>query len=129
MNIELFRLAQSWANRTEEILREEMTKLDVIDTEELKKGLQSKVLQLRDKTIIELKFKKYGRFVDMGAGIKSKKQTRERVAAELLGTGKKRNQSTGKKWYSPVWFGRLSDLYGIIGFQIVEKVIATKNTE
>lgn len=123
MNIEILKLATSWANRTEEILKKEIDRLDINDTEALRKGLHSIVKQEANKTIIELKFKKYGRFVDIG--IKSKKQTREKLVNKLLGK-KKKKKGNEKKWYSPVWYGRVAKLYGAIGFDLVEKIIKTK---
>ena len=123
VNIEMLKFAQSWANRTEEILKQEIDRLDVNDTEALRAGLHSIVKQEANKTIIELRFKKYGRYVDIG--IKSKKQTREKLVNELLGSKKKKGKND-KRWYSPVWYGRVSKLYGAIGFDLVEKVIKTK---
>lgn len=123
MNVEILKLARSWANRTEEILKKEIDRLDINDTEALRKGLHSIVKSEANKTIIELKFKKYGRYVDIG--IKSKKQTREKLVSELLGS-KKKKQKNSKRWYSPVWYGRVAKLYGAIGFDLVEKVIKTK---
>jgi hypothetical protein len=126
MNIEILKLAQNWAARTEEILKQEIDRLDVKDTEALREGLNSVVRNETNRTIIELKFKKYGRYVDIG--IKSKAQTREKLAEKLLGNNKrkKKNDQNTKKWYSPVWYGRLGKLYGAIGFDLVEKVIKTK---
>ncbi|WP_338812739.1 hypothetical protein V9L05_15340 [Bernardetia sp. Wsw4-3y2] len=123
MNVEMLRFAQKWATRTEEILRQEIDRLDVKDTEALREGLNSIVKQEANKTIIELRFKKYGRYVDIG--IKSKKQTREKLVSEILGS-KNKKQKNDKRWYSPVWFGRVSKLYAAIGFDLVEKVIKTK---
>lgn len=123
MNVEILKFASSWAIRTEEILKQEIDRLDVKDTEALREGLNSIVKQEANKTIIELRFKKYGRYVDIG--IKSKKQTREKLVNELL-KGKKKKTKNAKRWYSPVWYGRIAKLYGAIGFDLVEKVIKTK---
>ena len=122
----MLKFAQSWATRTEEILKSEIDRLDVKDTEALRAGLHSIVKQEANKTIIELRFKKYGRYVDIG--IKSKKQTREKLVNELLGSKSKKGkkQKNDKRWYSSVWYGRVSKLYGAIGFDLVEKVIKTK---
>ena len=121
----MLKFAQNWAKRTEEILLQEIDRLDVRDTDALREGLNSIVKQEANKTIIELRFKKYGRYVDIG--IKSKKQTREKLVNELLGKRRTNKQNdNAKKWYSPVWYGRVSKLYAAIGFDLVEKIIRTK---
>ena len=123
----MLKFAQNWASRTEEILKQEIDRLDVKDTEALREGLNSIVKQEANKTIIELRFKKYGRYVDIG--IKSKAQTRAKLADKLLGNNKRKkrkNDKDSKRWYSPVWYGRVAKLYGAIGFDLVEKVIKTK---
>ena len=122
MNIEMLKFAQNWAARTEEILKQEIDRLDVKDTEALRAGLRTRVDQNRNKTIITLRFKSYGRFVDIGTGFRTSKQTRDKLKEKL--TGKKPKNE--KRWYSPTLFGRLYDLYGVIGYNMVEKVIKTK---
>jgi len=57
--------------------------------------------------------------VDMGAG---KQSTQENY--RLISTGRK-----PKKWYSPIFFGRLGKLRGAIGYQMSEQVIQSIRQE
>lgn len=123
MNLETLKLFTRWLERTEFILRLEKRKLDVDDTYELDKSMETKVHQKANDLLAgELSFLVRGRFVDMGAGRKAKKIESMDGNAQVLGVRKP------KKWYSRAFWGRLNDLQGAIGYKLMESSInAVKN--
>jgi len=119
MNLPLLKLLTDWTRRTELVLRLQKKRLGVDDTNELDKSLSGKVRQQADAMLeSELAFLVRGRMVDMGAGRARKIESRA-TNAELL-TAKTRKP---KKWYSRAYYGRINDLQGIIGFQLMESAI------
>ena len=119
MNLPLLKLLTDWTRRTELVLRLQKKRLGVDDTNELDKSLSGKVRQQADAMLeSELAFLVRGRMVDMGAGRARKIESRA-TNAELL-TAKTRKP---KKWYSRAYYGRINDLQGIIGYQLMESAI------
>lgn len=101
-------LVGRWLKRTQDVLLEEIDRLEVKESGDLKRGLSAKVTE-RGEGIIhaEISFLTRGRFVDMGAGSGSK--------------AKGLNKRKAKKWYSPAFYGRLSYLQGALGYAIMEE--------
>lgn len=111
--------AKNWASRTEEILLREMRKEKLKDSGKLEKGLSQRVITSGDAAKIEFYFRTYGRFQDMGVGREAKRDDSE---LRRLLTTKKRKP---RQWYSKPFFGRISSLYGAVGFSIAETAMAT----
>lgn len=105
---------RKWLSKTVEILEEERVRLKVQDSKKLKKSLRQTVINVAADVLGgEIHFLTRGRFVDMGAG-------RKRKAAQLR-TRKRIKKRKPKKWYSPAFYGRLNDLQGALGVQLMEK--------
>lgn len=121
MNLPLLKLLTDWTARTELVLRLQKKRLGVDDTQELDKSLSGKVRELGDAMLeAELNFLVRGRFVDMGAGRARKIESRDTNADLIRGKSKTRKP---KKWYSRAYYGRINDLQGIIGYQLMESAI------
>lgn len=117
MNKETELFFRKWSAKTMRILEREMRRLDVKDTDELRRGMSEAVSIEGSRLVAQLKFKLYGRFVDMGAGrprIEGQNQKRD----FLISRGRK-----PKKWFSAPFYGRLSDLRGGIGYKMTETAI------
>jgi len=104
-----------WVRITERNLLHALRRHGIHDTGNLRSGLHAKVIEKGDKLLAEYYFKVYGRFVDMGAGgfVESRQSNRD----IMLGKRKP------KPWYSKTFFGRLSNLRGAIGYQMMEQVV------
>jgi len=121
MNLPLLKLLADWTARTELILRLQKKRLGVDDTQELDKSLGGKVRELSDALLeSELTFLVRGRMVDMGAGRARKIESRDTNADLIRDKSKARKP---KKWYSRAYYGRINDLQGIIGYQLMESAI------
>ena len=121
MNLPLLKLLTDWTARTELVLRLQKKRLGVDDTNELDKSLSGRVRQQADAMLeSELAFLVRGRMVDMGAGRARKIESRDTNAQLIQG---KSNTRKPKKWYSRAFYGRINDLQGIIGFQLMESAI------
>jgi hypothetical protein len=120
MNLNTLKVVTDWFKRTEYILRLELKKWKVNDTSELDRSIQQEVHQ-RANDLLEgqLEFLVRGRFVDMGAGRKSKVlESRETNGQLLAPKGRK-----PKKWYSRAFYGRINDLQGVLGYKLMESAI------
>lgn len=119
----IYTMANNWLNRTEEVLREQLKKYDVGESDELMRSLKT---EITTKTNMEIQMMlimlRRGRFVDMGVG---KGVPIERVkVARTRARGSKRKRKP-KKWYSKAWFGRLRDLNGAIQYTVETIAIQT----
>ena len=110
-----------WLERTTQVLNSEIDRLDVKQSKALKKSLESRLFRLSADVIGgEISFLIRGRFVDMGAGRKRKVDAfSERPE---LGRRKMKGRKP-KKWYSPAFYGRINDLQGALGFQLMEQAL------
>jgi hypothetical protein len=128
MEQRVLKLLTSWTQRTEYILRLEIEKNKIGDTGSLEKSLKSEVMRLSEEKLeAQFEFLTRGRFVDMGAG-RNYRKLESRQGNEMLLNASKRKP---KKWYSRAFWGRLNDLQGAIGYQLMEEAIDTvkKNLE
>ena len=108
---ELFR---KWLDRTVEILERERFAKKVEDSRKLKESLRGVVVQVAANELGgQIHFLTRGRFVDMGAGRKRK--------IEQVNSRQRRKTRRPKKWYSPVFYGRLNDLEGALGIKLMER--------
>ena len=117
------RIFFKWLERTGQVLDGEIDRLDVKDSKELKKSLKFRLFRISADVIGgEISFLIRGRFVDMGAGRKKKVD----AFSEREDFGRRRRKQIGrkpKKWYSPAFFGRINDLQGALGFQLMEQAL------
>lgn len=117
---EVRKLMDRWVAKTTAIMKEEMQKKGIGITDDLAKSLSSEVTALADGYIQgEFSFLVRGRFVDMGAG-NGYKNALSRDSGSIKRGRKLRKP---KKWYSRVFYGRLSDLRGAVGYKIMEEAI------
>ncbi len=98
-----------WAVRTRQILSDNIDRLKVIESGELKASLRVDTKISGTQIICSFKFMLKGKFVDMGAG-------RGRKAND------KKNRNKTKQWYCRAFYGRLSSLRGMIGYRLAEEV-------
>lgn len=113
-------LFQRWLERTEQILKGEMRRLEVRDSGDLRRGLRARLE--KDGRILkgELSFLLRGRFVDMGAG-------RWQRAHEF--SRRRKGGRQPKKWYSPAFYGRLDSLMGALGIEMMEEAMEKATQE
>ncbi len=123
-NPEVDRLFERWIDRTIEIHHEELTKLGVGDTEDLRRSVQKHFRRMGDGYLEGgMTFLKRGRFVDMGSGrgySHGRRTGGNSFDMDEPRTGKIRKP---KKWYSKVFYGRLNDLQGALGFKLMEEAV------
>ena len=115
---------QEWADRTDQILLDQLARKDIGITDELRTSVRSKVHQLAGEQIrFDLSFLSYGRYRDMGAGRPAEKiESRGATAARLHAASLKGRKPA--KWYSRPFYGRLHALSGVVSTSVVEQAIA-----
>lgn len=111
-------IATRWTRINERIFARALNRLGVGITDELKQSIRSEVRKATDQVVAEHQFLVRGRFRDMGAGRGTKANSRSRNLAD--GRQSKRKPA---KWYSRPFYGRLNDLYGVVGAQVSEQII------
>lgn len=114
-NPETEKFFRRWVRITEQHLMQSLDRHKIHYTGDLKKGLRARISDRGDKLLAEFYFKSYGRFVDMGVG--SMFESTESNRDIILGERK------SKPWYSKPFFGRLNNLRGAIGYQMMEQVV------
>ena len=115
---EIFKLASIWASNLERNLKRSIRLKKVKDTDSLLRGLRTEVEASGDSVVVNTIFKTYGRFVDMGTGRATSTGIESAETNRLFLTGRK-----PKKWYSPVFFGSIYNLYGAIGAKVAEQIL------
>jgi hypothetical protein len=102
------------------VLNRERKRLKVGESGKLDRSFQTRVLSLSQDTFqSQMDFLLRGRFVDMGVGRGRKIESRQ-TNRELLSPTKARKP---KKWFSRAYYGRLNDLQGVLGYQLIEASI------
>ena len=111
---EVEELVRDWAERTEQILKEQFAKRK-INQDELQRSIRFRVYQQSASLIgVDLHFLGYGRFVDMGVG---------RGAKQSLEGSRKLKGRKPKKWYSRPFYSRLYALNSIVMAELAETAI------
>lgn len=111
-----------WLEDTVQVLKSEVDRLGVKDTEELHGSLRYLVLQVSQGHLgAEIHFLSRGRYVDMGAG--------RRAKVETLGRRKALKGRQPVRWYSPAFYARLNDLRGVLGIKLMEQAIQVVKQE
>lgn len=120
MESEILQILTRWTERTNMILGLELKRKKVGESGTLDRSRKARTLTL-SQTLFEsqIDFLIRGRFVDMGAGRPRKIESRY-TNGELLNVHKARKP---KKWYSRAYYGRLNDLQGVLGYQLMESAI------
>jgi hypothetical protein len=133
--LEVYALAQEWAGRTDKAMLSEYSRLGIGYANKLEPSIKSQVLQGEAGRInIETSFLIYGRFVDMGAGPGQARLATARKTAKLENAANNRARARGKpqdgpqgrkpkKFYSPIFYGRLNALMGVVSGSMVEQAI------
>ena len=116
-NSEAEEIFRRWADTTLKILLRQIDKKKVKDTEKLRKSLSVKIVEIGEGFLSgEFSFMPRGRFVDMGAG-------RKRAFNPYESTYQKAKERKPKKWYSRPFWGRLNDLEGVMGIELMEYAV------
>lgn len=120
----LYILFRQWLDRTEGILIQQLQKQKIGITHALRNQLR-KDLQVKGEGYLEgnITMLTRGRYIDMGVGRGQSLSGSTRGSFSHLEDG--RSGRKPKKWYSRTFFSRLYDLYGAIGYEIVEECIQT----
>jgi hypothetical protein len=115
---------RKWVKGTFDILIQNIDDLDVKDSEDLRKSLNSRVVEIgRGYLQGEFSFEEHGRFQDMGAG-------RKRLSESTVDRkGRKLKVRKPKKWYSRPFYGRINDLQGVMGYELMESAVETIKSE
>tara|TARA_R110002074_G_scaffold16756_2_gene55773 strand:+ start:22 stop:417 length:396 start_codon:yes stop_codon:yes gene_type:complete len=120
MENEIFQILTRWADRTEMVLNRERDRLKIGKTGDLDKSFKTRVFKQSQTTFeAQMDFLIRGRFVDMGVGRERKIESQE-SNRDLLSPKKARKP---KKWFSRAYYGRLNDLQGVLGYQLIEASI------
>lgn len=123
MNLQTLKLLTDWTRRTEYILRLEKKRWEVGETGSLDRSLDTRVIRLAESMLeSQLEFLVRGRFVDMGAGRARKIESRG-TNADLIRSKSKSKPRKPKRWYSRAYYGRINDLQGVLGYQLMESAI------
>lgn len=124
INPEIARLFSRWLDRTVELHKEELAKMGVGDTGDLDKSVRATYRQLGEGYLEgRLFFDEHGRFVDMGSGRGWSHGRRERDTFDTESSRRGEKGRKPKRWYSRVWYARINDLQGAVGFKIMEEVV------
>lgn len=123
-NPEVESLFSRWLDRTVQLHHEELKKLGVEGDGDLDRSIRSEYRRLGEGYLEgNLFFDEHGRFVDMGSGRGWSHGHRER---DTFDTETRRRGEKGRKpkrWYGRVWYARINDLQGAVGFKLMERVI------
>ena len=116
INQELYNVFQNWANKTVEVLREQIKAKNIKETDALLRSLSTKLSQQTGGTFsAQFWFNTYGRFVDMGVGRKRKIETQASNREVWKSKGRK-----PKKWYSRPINARIHRLREIVTLDVAE---------
>lgn len=116
INQELYNVFQEWANRTVEVLRQQIKSKNIKETDALLRSLSTKLSQQTGGVVsAQFWFNTYGRFVDMGAGRRRKAETQATNRAVWKSRGRK-----PKKWYSRPIHARIHRLREIVTLDVAE---------
>ena len=135
-NHEVSALFERWLTRTEEIMRQRISQMDIGSypgkkgPDELLRSLSSRMRDLGSGYLEgSFSFLERGRFVDMGSG-RGYSFGQSIRGTHDLETGRRKNKGRRpKKWYGKVFYGRLNDLQGAVGYTMMENVLETLKTE
>lgn len=121
MNSEVLKIVTEWFARTELVLKRRLIQERIGDTGALADSLRNEVHRRSGDLIAgEIEFLVRGRMVDMGAGRGSSNKIESRQTnRRATGGGRRR----AKKWYSRAFWGRINDLQGILGYQLMEEAL------
>lgn len=111
---EIHDIVADWNRRNVRILRYELAKQRIGDTQELARTLKDETFKKGNDVVTELSMLVRGRFRDMGVGKGTK-----------LGRTATLSRRQPKKWYSKTFYGRLNDLQGVLGFEMMEQTMNT----
>jgi hypothetical protein len=129
---EVYQLVERWLNKTVMYHHEAIDKLKVKDTAALRRSVRAELSKLADGYLEgKLFFDEHGRFVDMGSGRGysfGKKTNRGRFDMEV-GRKSRMRERKPRKWYSKVFYGRLNDLQGALGYKLMEQAISSVKDE
>lgn len=109
----------NWQDKTRAILLNEIKKQGIGVTGELYDTLSHELDQRGAgyfNLILHMKLR--GRMVDMGVG---RGVPIERVKLERYKSRGAKRKRRPKKWYSKVFYGRLNDLQGAVGYKMMEE--------
>jgi hypothetical protein len=114
INKEILQFIKGWNAKTGRLLGASAQKMHVKRTGDLQSSIADQTTTSGDTVQASMIFELQGRFVDMGAGRGVKAGTVKAARA--------------KKWYSPIFYGRVNALQGGLGFKIMEQsATAIKN--
>jgi hypothetical protein len=118
---EVERLFSRWLDRTIELHHIELRKQGVKGTGQLDKSIRGAYRRLGEGYLEgNLFFDQHGRFVDMGS-------SRGWSHGKRIGEEESNKRGTGgrkkKPWYGRVWYARINDLQGAVGYKMMEQVI------
>ena len=126
-NNEIEVLVQGWYLRTIRAHKITLGKLKVGDTQGLEDSLKHEMRSMANGYLQgEMSFLERGRFVDMGSGRGYSFGKRAGDQRYETTETSKRGRITGrraKKWYGKVYYGRLNDLQGAIGYKMMEQCV------
>lgn len=110
INKEILQFVKGWSSKTARLLGASAQKFHVKKTGDLQSSIADQTTESGNKIQASMIFELQGRFVDMGAGRGVKAGSVKAARA--------------KKWYSPVFYGRMNALQGGLGFKIMEQASA-----
>lgn len=120
MNSEILKILTRWTERTNMVLERERERLKVGKSGKLDRSFKTRVLTVsQDVFESQIDFLLRGRFVDMGAGRSGKIESQASNRALM----EEKSGRKPKKWYSRAYYGRLNDLQGVLGYQLMESAI------
>lgn len=123
INPEIESLFARWLDRTVELHHEELKKLGVEGTGELDSSVRGTYRRLGEGYLEgSLYFDEHGRFVDMGSG---RGYSHGQRLKDSFDTETRRGEKGRKRkpWYGRVWYSRINDLQGAVGFKLMEEVV------
>lgn len=125
-------LFNQWLKKTVAYHRVAISRLKVQDTEALDRSIRSELRRLGTGYLQgTISFLEHGRFQDMGSGRGysfGQKTSRGQYDMDEPRKGRIQGRKP-KKWYGKVLYGRLNDLQGAIGYQLMEQAIDTVKKE
>lgn len=120
MQSEILQILTRWTDRTEMVLERERKRMKIGKSGDLDRSFQTRVLTVsQDLFESQIDFLLRGRFVDMGVGNGRKVESQASNRALL----QEKSGRRPKKWYSRAYYGRLNDLQGVLGYQLMESAI------
>jgi hypothetical protein len=136
VNVEVSQLFDRWLSRTEDIMRSRISEMGIGSyrgkrgPDELLRSLSTQMRSLGQGYLEgSITFLERGRFVDMGSGRGYSFGQSIRGSHDLETGRSKRKGRRPKKWYGKVFYGRLNDLQGAVGYTMMEGVMSTLKKE